>query len=85
MKNQVKKSHLLIFYKLITELYTDVGFKGSLEVGIPEPEFQRFKDENFAFMTKCTDKATIDDYQSRKEFEFNCSQGVLTIYNKDAV
>ena len=85
MKKQVRKTQLLIFYKLINELYSEVGFKGELEIGVPADEFQNFKDENFAFMHRSTDRKSIEEYDALKEFQFNTGAGVLTIYNKDVV
>lgn len=85
MKKEIRKTQLLIFYKLINELYSDVGFKGELEIGVPSDEFQNFKDENLAFMLRSSDKKTLEDYEKKQEFQFNTGAGVLTIYNKDAV
>lgn len=85
MKKEIRKTQLLIFYKLINELYADTGFKGELEIGVPADEFQNFKDENFAFMHRSTDKQFIKEYNAQNEFKFNTGAGVLTIYNKDAV
>jgi hypothetical protein len=83
MKKEIQKSSLLIFYKLISEL-SSIGFKGELEIGVSEQEFDKFKLENFAFMYKA-DKKSIKEYESSNEFKFNTGAGTLTIYNKDSV